>query len=107
MTSIRLEHADYSAEHREGKQVAIDLFQMCEGRVIGRCEFTLEDARPPGTLYDEVLRSKVALIEEFLKTRRGATTARRAPALPRPRGAQRESRSLPSPDEDPRADSPA
>lgn len=97
MMSVGLEEADFWAEHREGASVAIELFRMREGRVVGRREFTLEDAPPPETLFDAVLPQFYAgdapppevvlprlpadrrLIEEFLAGRRGGPVALRAP----------------------------
>lgn len=55
MTSVGLEDIDFWAEYREGKQAAVELFQMREGRVTGRREFTFDPAPEPETFYDEIL----------------------------------------------------
>ncbi len=97
MMSVGTVSADFWAEHREGKEAAVELFRMREGRIVGRREFTFDDAPPFETLYDTVLAQfyaaedppeeivlprlpqDEALIEEFLRTRRGGRVALRAP----------------------------
>lgn len=46
---------DFWAEYREADQAAVELFQMRQGRMVGRREFTLDPAPAPETFYDTVL----------------------------------------------------
>jgi excinuclease ABC subunit C len=96
MTSVGLEAIDFWAEYREGDRAAVELFRMREGRVLGRREFTLADAPEPESFYDAILPQfyadqepapeivlprlprEAALIEEFLRARRGGKVTLRA-----------------------------
>lgn len=55
MSSIGLEDVDFWAEYREGDQAALELFQMRDGRIVGRREFTFDPAPEPALFYDTVL----------------------------------------------------
>ena len=55
MTSVDLEPVDYWAEYREDERVALELFRMREGRVVGRREFAFEAGVAPEKFYDVVL----------------------------------------------------
>jgi excinuclease ABC subunit C len=97
MSSVGLEAIDFWAEHREGDDVAVELFRMREGRVVGRREFTLENAPPPDQLYDSVLPQFYAaeeppeeivlprspaestILKAFLRERRGGNVRLSAP----------------------------
>ncbi|MBP7149859.1 MAG: excinuclease ABC subunit UvrC, partial [Acidobacteria bacterium] len=97
MMSVGLEAADFWAEYREGDQVAVELFRMREGRIIGRREFTLDQPLEPEVLYDAILPQFYAeevpppeivlprlprdrgLIEDFLRSRRHGRVALKAP----------------------------
>ena len=97
MSSVGLEAIDFWAEYREGDRAAVELFRMREGRILGRREFTLADAPEPEAFYDAILPQfyadqepapeivlprlprEAALIEEFLRARRGGKVALRAP----------------------------
>ncbi len=98
MVSARLGDVDFWAEYREGEQAAVELFRMREGRVIGRREFTLDPAGDPGVFYDEILPQyyaseepaseivlprlprDVEMIRLYLRERRGAAVAIKAPS---------------------------
>lgn len=88
---------DFWAEYREGDQVAVELFCMRGGRMVGRHEFTMEPAPDPEILYDTVLPQFYAeqtpptevvlprlpqdpgLIEDFLTGRAGEKVSLKAP----------------------------
>ncbi|MDH3285796.1 MAG: excinuclease ABC subunit UvrC, partial [Acidobacteriota bacterium] len=98
MTSVGLEAIDFWAEHREGEQVALQLFRMREGRIIGRREFTFDRASTPDRFYDDVLPqfyageeppaevvlprlpAEAELISTYLARRRGGSVKLRAPS---------------------------
>ncbi len=89
MISAEIGEADFWAEHRAGERAMLELFRMREGRVIGRREFPLDPAPPPGSLFDTVLPqfygdeappreivlprrpADPELLERFLASRRG------------------------------------
>jgi excinuclease ABC subunit C len=98
MTSVGLEEQDFFAHHAEGEQVALQLFQMREGRIEGRREFTMEgiafepltfyasvltqyyaDARPPPEVHLPDLPGRPELLEQWLGERRGGRVHLRAP----------------------------
>lgn len=97
MTSVGGESIDFWAEYREGDQAAVELFRMREGRVIGRREFTFEEAPPPEAFYETVLvqfyadeevpaevilpriPAQAELIGAFLRQRRGRRVELKAP----------------------------
>ena len=91
MSSTGLEDIDVFAEHREGSQVALQLFQMREGRVQSRREFFFEsveedpaafyatvlaqhyaaDPAPPPVVCLPVVPADAPLIEEWLREKTG------------------------------------
>jgi excinuclease ABC subunit C len=90
MASIGLEEQDYLAHHGEGGDVALQLFQMREGRIQSRREFSMEEVeltpaalyatvlmqyydetRPPPEIYLPVLPDQHALLSRWLDERRG------------------------------------
>jgi excinuclease ABC subunit C len=94
-----LEEQDYLAHHQEGGQAALQLFQMREGRIQGRREFTFDDldfdpaafyaaalaqyyadALPPPEIYAPVLPRDVALLERWLGERRGGRVRIKVPS---------------------------
>jgi excinuclease ABC subunit C len=97
MSSVGLEEADFWAEYREGREAAVELFRMREGRVVGRREFTFDDAPEADVFYDTVLAqfyaeeepareivlprlpARADLIGAFLGERAGRKVALRAP----------------------------
>jgi excinuclease ABC subunit C len=96
MISAGLESVDFWAEYREGERAALELFQMRDGKVINRREFTFETAPDAETFYDELLPLFYAeeepppevvlprwpqdrvLLEEYLRRRRGSKVTLRA-----------------------------
>ncbi len=96
MISSGLESIDFWAEYREGEQAALEVFQMRDGKVINRREFTFETAPDAETFYDALLPQFYAgeepppeivlprwpqdraLLEEYLRRRRGSKVALRA-----------------------------
>ncbi len=98
MTSAGLEEQDFFAHWVEGERVALQLFQMREGRIQGRREFTMEglhfepgpffasilvqyyaEGLPPPEIYLPALPDRAELIEEWLGTRRGSRVRLRVP----------------------------
>ena len=98
MTSVGLEEQDFFAHHTEGEQVSLQLFQMREGRIQGRREFTMEgvgfepasfyasvltqyyaDTAPPPEVYLPDLPARPELLEQWLGERRGGRVRLRAP----------------------------
>jgi len=64
MASVGLEEQDYLAHHAEGPEVALQLFQMREGRVQARRQFTLSGIElEPGAFYAQVLPQLYAEVE--------------------------------------------
>lgn len=98
MISPKLESTDFWAEYREGERAALELFQMRDGRMLNRREFTFEVAPPPESFYDELLPQFYAteppppeivlprlpqaraLLEDYLTRRRAAKVNLRAPS---------------------------
>jgi len=102
-TSVGLEDQDYLADYREGDRAVLEVFQMREGVVASRREFTLEGppesqaefttaylqqyyasvAEIPGEIYTPVEPGDRKLLEEWLGARRGGKvkilTASRGP----------------------------
>ena len=98
MASVGLEEQDYFAHHAEGPQVALQLFQMREGRVQARRQFTLSGIElEPGAFYAQVLPQVYAeanpppvihlaaqpaqreMLERWLSERRGSRVRIRVP----------------------------
>jgi excinuclease ABC subunit C len=98
MASVGLEEQDYLAHHVEGPHLALQVFQMREGRVQGRREFAFEDldldpARfyatvlaqyysetvPPREIYLPELPDAVDALETWLGERRGVRVRVRVP----------------------------
>ncbi len=90
IASVGLEEQDYLADHHEGNQAALQLFQMREGKVQARREFTFDDiefdpgsfyaaaltqyyadAVPPPQVYVAAMPSDSGLLETWLSSRRG------------------------------------
>jgi excinuclease ABC subunit C len=88
--SVGLEEQDYFAHHAEGTDIALELFQMREGKVQGRREFTFEgiefepasfyasvlgqyyaESEPPPEVYVPNLPAEADLLERWLSERRG------------------------------------
>ena len=103
-SSVGLEEQDFLAHHAEGGQVALQLFQMREGKVQARREFALDgvelepesfyesvlaqyyaDARPPAEIYLPARPERERLLERWLSDRRGSRVRLRMPQ----RGAKR------------------
>lgn len=87
--SVGLEEQDYFAHHAEGSEAALELFQMREGKVQARREFTFEgievepasfyatvlaqyyaEADPPPEIYVPSLPAEPELLERWLGERR-------------------------------------
>jgi len=98
MSSVGLEEQDYWAHHAEGEHVVLQLFQMREGKIQGRREFTAEgvafdaasfyataltqyyaDAGPPREIYVPVLPNSHELLNVWLGDRRGTKASLRVP----------------------------
>jgi excinuclease ABC subunit C len=98
LASLGLEEQDYLAHHEENGELALQLFQMREGKVQARREFTFEeldfepaafyatalaqyyaDATPPPEIYLPVLPSERALLERWLSERRGGRVTLKVP----------------------------
>ncbi len=98
MASVGLEEQDYWALHREGDQLALQLFQMREGRVQSRREFTADDVgidnaeflttallqyyaelAPPPEIYLRESPEERDLLERWLGERRAGRAAVRVP----------------------------
>ncbi len=98
MSSVGLEQQDYWAHHAEGDQVVLQLFQIREGKVQARREFTSEntefdpqafyataltqyysDASPPREVYVPVLPQEHELLERWLGDHRGTRAFVRVP----------------------------
>ena len=104
MSSVGLEEQDYLAHHAEGEHVALQLFQMRQGKVQARREFRMDLVDfEPGAFYAAVLGQSYAelepppeiflpaapeqqeLLERWLGQRRGGRVRIRVPL----RGAKR------------------
>jgi excinuclease ABC subunit C len=98
MSSVGLEEQDYLAHHSEGQQVALQLFQIREGKVQGRREFAFDeldfdaaafyasvlvqyysDLEPPPEIYLAGHPADHPLLERWLSERRGAKVTLRVP----------------------------
>ncbi len=98
MSSVGLEEQDYWAHHAEGEQVVLQLFQMREGKIQARREFTAEgapfdaegfyataltqyyaDAAPPREIYVPVLPNSHELLGRWLTEHRGTKAFLRVP----------------------------
>ncbi len=97
--SVGLEDQDYFAHHREGDQAALQVFQMREGIVASRREFTFQGAadpeeefvsaylqqyyasadQVPGEILVPVEPAGQKLLEEWLASRRGERVRIRVP----------------------------
>lgn len=99
IASVGLEEQDYFAHRAEGGEVALQLFQMRQGKVSARREFAFEevdpdlpafyasvlaqwyaDAEPPREIYLPVLPAEAPLLEDWLSGRRGGRVALKVPA---------------------------
>lgn len=97
MISAGAESADFWAEYREADRAALQVFQMRDGKVINRREFTFDPAPPAETFYDQLLPQFYAaeppppslvlprwpaqreLLEQFLAQRAKSRVAVKAP----------------------------
>ena len=98
VTSVGLEEQDYFAHHAEGDEVALQLFQMREGRIQARREFTIEgvgfdaasfyatalvqyygEVAPPPEIYLPAIPEGAELLEQWLGERRGGRVRLRLP----------------------------
>ncbi len=98
MSSVGLEKQDYLAWHREGGQVALQLFQMREGKMEGRREFAFDEvdgedgrflaavlaqyyleAEPPPEIYVMARPDGPELLEDWLGDRRGGPVRLKVP----------------------------
>ena len=98
MASVGLEEQDYFAHHRELDQVALELFQVREGKVQGRRQFVFHnleldptafyetvlgqyyaDATPPREIYVPQLPASSGLVTRWLSDRRGSRVLLRVP----------------------------
>lgn len=96
--SVGLEEQDFFAHHSEGEQVALQLFEMREGRIERRREFTMEgnvfepasfyasvlaqyysEATPVPEVYLPDLPERPELFERWLGERRGGRVRLRSP----------------------------
>ncbi len=96
--SVGLEEQDYFAHHAEGSQAALELFQMREGKVQARREFTFEgievepaafyatvlaqyyaEADPPPEIHVPNLPAEPELLERWLGERRGGRVQIKVP----------------------------
>src|SRR6185369_3116561 len=97
--SAGLEEQDYLAHHHDGGKAALQLFQMREGKIQGRREFTFDDldfdapsfyaaalaqyyadAVPPPEIYVPALPQESALLERWLGERRGGRVRIKVPS---------------------------
>jgi excinuclease ABC subunit C len=98
MTSVGLEEQDFFAHHVEGTEIALQLFQMRQGHVQARREFTLDDidfesaafyaqvllqvyaeVQPPPTIYLAAAPEQRETLEAWLADRRGGRVRIRIP----------------------------
>jgi excinuclease ABC subunit C len=98
MASVGLEVQDYWSLHREGGEVALQLFEMREGRIQSRREFTAENVEldtaeflstalvqyygtvaPPPGVYLPALPGRPELLVRWLADRRGGKVDLRVP----------------------------
>ena len=98
LASVGLEEQDYFAHHAEGPQAALQLFQMREGKVQARREFTFDeidfepasfyasvlaqyygDQPPPPEIYLPARPADAELLESWLAERRGGRVALKVP----------------------------
>jgi excinuclease ABC subunit C len=98
LASVGLEEQDYFAHHAEGTQAALQLFQMRQGKVQARREFTFDeidfepasfyasvlaqyyaDQEPPPEIYLPDVPADVELLERFLSGRRGGRVTLKVP----------------------------
>ncbi|HXV77847.1 MAG TPA: excinuclease ABC subunit UvrC [Candidatus Polarisedimenticolaceae bacterium] len=98
MSSVGLEEQDYLAHHAEGRQVALQLFQIRQGKVQARREFTFDeidfeprefygsvltqyydDTVPPSEIYLADAPGDQPLLEGWLTGRRGAAVRLKVP----------------------------
>lgn len=98
MSSVGLEEQDYLGHHTDGEHVALQLFQVRQGKVQSRREFDLEArdlapsalyatvlaqyyeaVAPPREIYLPELPEQAELIAEWLSERRGARVRMRVP----------------------------
>jgi excinuclease ABC subunit C len=98
LASVGLEEQDYFAHHAEGSQAALQLFQMRQGKVQARREFTFDeiefepasfyasvlaqyyaDQEPPPEVYLPDAPADAELLERFLASRRGGRVTLKVP----------------------------
>jgi excinuclease ABC subunit C len=98
MSSVGLEEQDYLAHHAEQERAALQVFQMREGKIQSRREFTFRDldlepgrfyaaallqyyadAEPPVEIYLAHLPDQPELIESWLSSKRGRRVRLRVP----------------------------
>ena len=99
MSSVGLEKQDYIAWYREGGRIALQLFQMREGKIQGRREFDFEEVEvdddrflstvlaqyylevdPPPEIYIMGLPEDRKIMEEWLGERNGIRVRLKVPA---------------------------
>jgi excinuclease ABC subunit C len=98
VTSAGLEDQDFFGHHAEGEQVALQLFQVRQGKIQSRREFTSEgigfepgpfyaavlaqyyaEAEPPPEIYLPQAPARGDLLERWLRERRGGRVRLRVP----------------------------
>ncbi|MDX1390526.1 MAG: excinuclease ABC subunit UvrC, partial [Acidobacteriota bacterium] len=98
MSSLGREDQDYLAHHRDGEQLTLQIFQIREGRVQGRREFSFDDlaiddpalytaaleqyyaeSTPPREIYVASLPEDPRAVERWLGERRGGRVRLRVP----------------------------
>ena len=98
MASVGLEEQDYWSHHRDGPELALQTFQMREGRIQSRREFTSDsvavpdrdflasallqyyaEVPPPPEIYLPELPAERELLEQWLAERRGSKVRLRVP----------------------------
>jgi len=98
VTSSGLEDEDFFAHHAEGEQVALQLFQIRQGKIQSRREFTMEsagfepasfyagviaqyyaEAEPPPEIFLPVMPERSELLEGWLGERREGRVRLRVP----------------------------
>ena len=96
--SAGLEDQDYLAHHAEGREVALQVFEMRGGKISARREFTFDDVEatpaafyaqvlvqlyadgtPPPDVFLPALPADAELVERWLTERRGARVRLRVP----------------------------
>ena len=98
MASAGLEDQDYFADHREGPEAVVEMFQVREGKMVGRREFSFAaveaelaglyaaviaqyylDVEPPAEIFVPVRPESCEVLEHWLSERRGRRVDIRTP----------------------------